>query len=208
MKRLSMFILILTFVGGGSWVHATQMPEELVGVGTDDGHEEWVWNHCYLTEDWICMSHPHDCEWGFYRFTSIPIPQGATIDACTLFVDILSTTYDSPYVSIFCEDTASATTLVAEDNCITSRTQTTASVEWHADNIGAGYKPTPELKTIFQEVIDRNDWNENHNVAFIFVAGSDKSFYTDSYEIGQPAKLHVWYTAEEAEADKRVMWRK
>jgi len=209
MKRLLALILILVLVSCGSWVYATQMPEEVVGTGTDDGHEDRIFGNCYATEDWVCMSFPYDCERGFFRFTSIPIPQGATINACTMYVDILSTLYDSPWVDIFCEDTASATTLSGELWCIKTRTKTTAYATWNELNIGAGVKPTPELKTVLQEIVDRSDWNANNDLAFIFISGSDKQFYVDSYEEGHPAKLHVWYTVEEAEADMRIKddWR-
>ena len=190
--------VILLLVGGSASIHADQMPEELVGANNDDGDENNVAS-CDPLGVYIGMRYiAGNDRFGFCRFTSIPIAQGATIDACTLFVYIITANADDPDIDIFGEDTASATTLEFEDNCISSRIQTTAHVEWIATSIGTGYKPSPELKTIVQEVINREDWSYESNLAFICVVNSNSNFVADSYESsGDMAKLHIWYTTGE-----------
>ena len=68
MKGILTLIFILVLVGCGSWIYATQMPEEVIGAGLDDGHEDRIFDVCYGTEDWVCMSFPYDC--GYSRFPS------------------------------------------------------------------------------------------------------------------------------------------
>jgi len=203
-KKILMISLVALLFCGQAYVYATEMPEEVIGASLDDGYETDV-GGCVGDANYICMKYTTGCSLGFYRFTSIPIAQGATIDACTMFVDVYNSANDDPNVDIYCEDTSSATTITVGLNCIAERTQTSASVTWEATGIGAGYQPSPELKTIVQEIISRGDWSSGNDLAFIFVAKSGSVFYTDSYDVGQPAKLHCWYTSdgEPAEASPR-----
>lgn len=185
--------VLLLLICGQTCLYADQMPEEVIGANEDDGHE-FNTATCAVVLAYVSMRYGSTDSLAYFRFTTIPIPQGATIDACTLFVSVFAA-YDDPDIDIFCEDTSSATTLVTEDNCISSRNQTTASVEWIGTDIGDGYKPSPQLKTIVQEVINRDDWSEDNNLAFICVVNPASAFGVDSYEdTGAKAKLHIWYT--------------
>ena len=209
MKKLAVISLqlavLMFLICGQASVYATYMPEEVIGANEDDGHESNV-AACAVVITYVSMRYASTDSFAFYRFTSIPIAQGATIDACTMFVDVISASYDDPDIDIFCEDTASATTLVVEDDCISSRIQTTASVEWVASDLGTGYKSSPQLKTIVQEVINRGDWSEDNNLAFICVVNPASNFATDSYDDGgSPAKLHIWYTTGEPSAGQVII---
>ena len=202
--RVGLQLAVLLFlICGQAW--ATQMPEELVGADADDGYERNVLD-CNEIKDYVCMRYATSgCYYGFYRFTSVPIAQGATIDACTLFVNVDNASYDDPNITIHCEDTASATTLDGENTCITSRTRTTANVNWIAEGIETGYKPSPELKTIVQEIVNRGDWSSGNDMAFIFVVNDGSAFYTKSYEVTEPAKLHCWYTVGDGVASQIII---
>jgi len=191
----------LSIFDGQAW--GDQMPEEVVGAELDDGQEDNI-ALCYMIPGYVSMRYASNDSFAFFRFTTIPIAQGTTIDACTLFTYVITTSYDDPDIDIFCEDTASATILVDENNCISSRIQTTEFVEWIASDLGTGYKPSPELKTIVQEVINRDDWSEDNDLAFIVVVNPASAFAVDAYESsGDMAKLHIWYsTGEPPEIDK------
>ncbi len=130
------------------------------------------------------------------RFTSVTIPSGSTITAATLDLDIQSASYDDPDTTIYGDDTDNASTFTTASNNISGRTATTASVTWTASNIGAGVKPTPDIATVIQEIIDRAGWSSGNALALIIKGNGTTSFLrTRAYDgTGSPAKLNVTYT--------------
>ena len=200
---LQLAVLGLFLVGGQACLYADQMPEEVIGSNYDDGQESNV-TVCAVVLTYVSMRYTSADSFTFVRFTSIPIAKDATIDACTLLVDVISASFDDPDIDIYCEDIASAPTLVAENECISPRTPTTAVVEWIASDLGTGYTASPELKTLVQEIVNRGDWSSGNDLAFIIVVNPASSFAFDAYESsGNPAKLHIWYsTGEPPEIDK------
>jgi hypothetical protein len=115
-----------------------------------------------------------------FRFDGVEIPQGATIASAWIQFTSASTIVSggtaAAVVDIYGEnaDDAAAFTTGAAD--ISSRTQTTASVEWSfPQSSGAsawtiGYRGanqrTPDLATIVQEIVDRAGWASGNAMAF------------------------------------------
>mgnify|MGYP001399908884 CR=1 FL=1 len=116
-------------------------------------------------------------QYGGLRFTGVTIPQGATIDSATLDVEIISTTYDDPDLTIYAEATDDAATFASSSNNISGRTSTTATVTWTATAIGAGVKTSPSIAAIIQEIVNRPGWVSGNNIAIIINANSSASFF-------------------------------
>jgi hypothetical protein len=111
------------------------------------------------------------------RFTGVTVPQGATIlDARIQFhVDEVNPN-DPLTVTFHGEDADSSAVLTTTDFDLSSRTKTTASVNWavpHWANVhdeGAA-QLSADLSTIVQEIVDRGGW----------VSGNDMSLFIDAW---------------------------
>lgn len=105
------------------------------------------------------------------RFRNLPIPMGAVIDSAyiTVWSHEAKTAEDVAEVTIFAEATDSAATFT-EDALITTRPSTQAQVQWTVAEEWGLWEPyrTPDLKTLVQEVVDREGWRAGNAIAFIF----------------------------------------
>ena len=105
------------------------------------------------------------------RFRNIPVPAGSVIDSA--FITVWShedkTAEDVAELSIYGEATDHAATFT-EDALITDRPSTTATVDWTVAEAWTLWEPysTPDLKTIVQEIVDRDGWQAGNAIAFIF----------------------------------------
>jgi hypothetical protein len=109
------------------------------------------------------------------RFQDVTIPPGATIDSAFIIVFSHEEKLedDVAKITIYCEDTDDAVTF-DENNLISDRVSTTATVDWTVNEYWGIWKPysTPDLKTIVQEVVDRSGWSSGNSIAFIFAGES------------------------------------
>ena len=134
---------------------------------------------------------------GFY-YPSITIPQGSTIDVAYITVEPANSSVDDPNVDISLEDVDDAVDF-ATDADVTSRTRTTASVQWTASGIGTSPVNSPSIVSPVQEVIDRVLWSSGNALVVLVDGRSDSSaqLRIDSYEKSSGAEaviLHIEYT--------------
>ena len=146
--------------------------------------------------------------YGGLRFLNVTIPQGSTINAATLTIELPSASFDDPDVTIWANDVDSASTFTTGANNISSRTPTTATVVWSASSIGTGVKVSPELKTIIQEIVNRAGWVSGNAIALILKGNSTSALRFDTYEdgAGANAELDIDYTAPSAGVPKHAMY--
>jgi len=134
---------------------------------------------------------------GFEFVLTAEIPSGATIDAAYLTIRANSTSVDDPNVNIRGEDTADAPDFATNAD-VTSRTRTTASVQWTTTAIGTGAVNTPSLVSILQELVDDYGGLANGAGVVIFFDGRNdaiSSFQVMSIEgTGTEAALHIEFT--------------
>jgi hypothetical protein len=131
------------------------------------------------------------------RFLNIIIPQGAVIkDAYIRFtVDELTST--DVTVTFHGEDVDDAVTFANSSGNISSRTKTSASVDWTPDpwtSEGATHD-SPDLTTIAQEIINRSGWSSGNDVVFI-VTGTQTTYRTAESHNGSSSQaplLHIEY---------------
>ena len=113
------------------------------------------------------------------RFTSVSIPQGATISSAYIQFQADEANSGAVTVTIQADDVDNSAAFVEANGSydVSGRTKTTASVNWSpADwvNIGdaGAAQKTGNIKTIIQEIIDRAGWSSG-NALTIIITGSD-----------------------------------
>ena len=134
---------------------------------------------------------------GFEFVLTQAIPAGSTIDVAYLTIHANSTAADDPNVDIRGEDTADAADFATTAD-VTSRTRTTASVQWTSTGIGTGAVNSPSIVSILQELVDDHSGLANGASIVIFLDGrSDaiSTFQPMSLEgAGTEAALHFEFT--------------
>jgi len=132
------------------------------------------------------------------RFVNLDIPQGATITSAYIQFTVDERDSEDTLLNIQAENIGNAPEFSTEDEDLTSRSRTTASVSWSVPvwdetKVSGENQKTPDLKDIVQEVVNLNSWESNNSMLFI-IDGSGKRV-ADSYEGGEDraAKLHIEY---------------
>jgi len=104
------------------------------------------------------------------RFTDVTIPRGMNIDSA--YIQVYShegkSTEDVAIITIVGEANDHAETY-SYDALISDRPETAASVTWIVDEEWGLWMPyrTPELKSIVQEIINREGWQSGNSIAFM-----------------------------------------
>ena len=172
-----------------------------VGAGVNDAHEgdggagySRTLTYCLCYADSSAGSRYN----GGFVFTGVEVPQGATIDSAAMYFEPYNhDSYDDPNVDIYAEDEDSANNFDDEED-VTSRTRTTASVSWVDSNIRGSFVYTPDIKSPIQEVINRGGWSSGNNLCILVDGKSTESpdLIIYSYELGatHDAELFVNYT--------------
>jgi MSHA biogenesis protein MshQ len=109
------------------------------------------------------------------RFSSVDIPQGATITSAYIEFETDETDSGTTNLVIFGEDVDSPNQFGNNDN-ISDRTKTSdaTSVNWtpSAWNTVDELHQTPDISAIIQEIVDRSGWAANNNLVIIIEPGS------------------------------------
>ena len=131
------------------------------------------------------------------RFLNVTIPNAATIDAASLDLYFVSTSFDDPDVTIYAEATDDAATFTTTTNDMSGRASTTATVNWTASSLGTGIKTTPSIATIIQEIVNRAGWVSGNDIALLLKGNGSSSFIrVRAYDDGGGAypTLNITYT--------------
>lgn len=149
-----------------------------VSTGNDDAHQNFGHEVERTTAElYSAFAYPY-C--GF-RFQNVQVEQGATIESA--YLAVYCTTVDSDDLStlVFGEDNSTPAEFVEVNDNISDRTKTSAYVTWTNTNAGVGYLNSPDIKTVIQEIVDREDWSSGNNMVILFYYnGGD--FVMASYE--------------------------
>jgi hypothetical protein len=128
------------------------------------------------------------------RFTTIPIPNAATINSAYLTFKCHGASSTDTDVVIHCDDTDSSLTFAADNlpGVEVWARRTSASVRWDigttAWTVNNSYA-SPDLSGPVKEVVDRDGWATNSNLSFVtaaydaggYGAGGNASFCRDCY---------------------------
>ena len=142
----------------------------------------------------------------YMRFTSVAIPQGATIDDAK--IQIYATAHSSAgskSIVIDGNDVDDAAQASSEGD-IRSATKTSATVTWTlggSPSTGA-WVDSPEIKTIIKEIVDRGSWSSGNDINLYFrgpATSADWSYTFRTYDYSGNAhgpKLVLNYSTSSA----------
>jgi len=153
--------------------------------------------------------------YGFFRFTGVEIPQGATIDTAKLtlvtspaplgaeYGDLDLHTFKVDALDV--DDSAQPSSATDANDSVAS---TEAIVDWSLTSSVADDADldTPEIKTVVQEIVDRGGWAADNDMTFrVYSEETDSSnvltpdcrlnVQTHDLDSDNAAKLVVTYTA-------------
>ena len=185
---------IATFV----WHGNTQLaPVGLISQSSDDAEQNSDNSVSLISGDLDLGEKPING----VRFNNIDIPQGATItNAYVQFTADKSGQTASANYSIKGEDVDNAATFSSSSENLSSRTLTSASVNWNnipawnTSGESADAQKTPDLTSIIQEIVDRSGWSIGNSLV-IFITGTSgkRSAITYDNDSQKVAKLFVEY---------------
>src|SRR3990170_8395429 len=137
------------------------------------------------------------------RFQNINIPQGSIITKAYIqFTAENNNEEDSAGVDISAENVANAITFSKSKFDITNRQKTTAFVnwiipKWEKEGDAGKSQRTPDLSTLVQEVVNRNDWSKGNAIAFMLLVNNHGDRDALTYD-GNPQKsplLHIEFSS-------------
>jgi len=136
------------------------------------------------------------------RFRNINVPQGATIVSANIQFTADETDSGSTSLVIRGQDTNNAGNFSNNDDDISDRTLTTASVAWNNipawNSVGqAGpNQQTPNLGSVVQEIVDRGGWSSGNSIVFVITGSGQRTAESrDGSSSGAPVLTIVYTTA-------------
>ena len=179
---------------------STSTLEVRVATGNDDAEEaeggSMYRNSSDLELVYDTWSNQNSQEVGM-RFLNVTIAQGKEIKNAYIRFTADETSSSSVTVTIHGEDIDDAAQFGSNSNNISSRTKTSASVDWTPDSwssAGATHD-SPDLTTITQEIINRSSWSSGNDMVFIVTGTGTGKRTAESYN-GSSSKaplLHIEY---------------
>lgn len=146
--------------------------------------------------------------YAYYRFQNVTIPQGATISSA--YLNVYIATRDDPGATIRAEDVDNASQPGATNYTISTKTFTTAGVDWTATNLGgSAWATSPDIKTVIQEITDRTGWSSGNSLLLVMIdngTGGDMLSRSWDYDSGATYEpyLTVDYTTASTHAGKKT----
>ncbi|MCG2462926.1 immunoglobulin domain-containing protein [Flavobacteriaceae bacterium F89] len=141
------------------------------------------------------------------RFRNINVPQGETILSASIQFTVDETDTGSTSLLIHGEDRNNAKKFKDDDDNISDRRLTTASVAWNSipawNSVGqAGVdQRTPDLKNIVQEIVNRGGWSSGNNMVFIFSGSGQRTAEAHDGDSSKAPILTITYGTPPAGTD-------
>ncbi|MGD8616906.1 MAG: alkaline phosphatase D family protein, partial [Gammaproteobacteria bacterium] len=167
-----------------------------ISASRDDAEEKSDGNMVKASSDLELVIDRGDNQTVGMRFTSVAIPQGATIRNASIQFTVDEPTTQATALTIVGEASDSAARFSSTPFDISSRSQTTAAVAWvpppwtTVGSVGTEQR-TPDLAAVIQEIVSRPGWSSG-NALVIIITGSGKRV-AESYNGDHAAAplLHV-----------------
>jgi hypothetical protein len=130
------------------------------------------------------------------RFNGLDIPQGATILNAFIQFTVDEVNSGAASLTIQGEDTGDAAPFIAADQDITSRRRTLAAVSWSpvlwaAKGEAGADQRTPDIRSIIQEIVIREDWTGNQAIALIITGAGERTAESYDGDAAAAPLLHV-----------------
>ena len=177
--------------------------EVLVASGSDDAEETTSNGDISLSSSDLELADENNTtnqEVGI-RFSNVNLPKSAIIKTVYIQFTTDETESNTANLNIYGEANDNPLTFTNTTNNISSRTKTSATVNWIPPawtKIGAAgtLQQTPNLKTILEEIIARPNWLSNNAMAFIITGSGDRTAYSYNKAPLSAPKLHITYSLE------------
>ena len=130
-----------------------------------------------------------------YQFNAVGIPRDSTITTATLSVNVSTTQGSTWSLKLYGQAADSCSNFMT--SWPASRTLTAGNVAWSIPS-GTGWKVSPDIAPLIQEVVTRTGWSSGNNLCLIVQDNqSAASTYQDAYawdaSSANAAKLNVNY---------------
>ncbi|MCK4442468.1 MAG: hypothetical protein KAU90_10705, partial [Sulfurovaceae bacterium] len=134
------------------------------------------------------------------RFQGINIPKNATITKAYIQFSVDEPSAETTNLTIYGEDSNSTNEFSDNDYDISIRKKTSTSVSWspsiweieHSADIN---QPTPDLKALVQEIVNRNGWSSGNNMAFIITGNGYRVAESYDGEHNKAPLLHIEFNS-------------
>lgn len=167
---------------------------------SNDADDAWELNGVFMGGDnymYLNSISPNPLYAGL-RFQNVNIPQGARIDHAYLIVSQTFVINDDPETTLYAEAVDNSNVIEGGGELLSAKPLTTNSVLWSDNNVGMGWKQSPDIRDVIQEIVNRSGWSSANSLTIIAKdTQSGKKFTADdySYLAGQnAARLHIEYT--------------
>jgi type IV pilus assembly protein PilY1 len=181
-----------------------------VGASSDDGRGYWTGADWVFETDSVHQNAGYSTSstakiGGGMRFTNITIPKGAIITSAYITFTASATRAGTVCRTKIRGEDADNPSAFSDYSDYSGRPRTSAEVNW--DGIAPWTKDSeynsPEIKTIIQEIIDREGWASGNALVLFWDDHEDRSDHNaDTWRGGQSydgdsaktSKLHIEYT--------------
>lgn len=188
---------------------AVVIPEEQVGASTDDCQRFTVFidtiNLVALTFSagkTTTFGPSATLEAGM-RFTTVPIPNGVTIDSASVSIWATGGRFMAR-TKLRGEDADNPATFSTKGD-FDARPRTTAAIDWDIPNSSAWHSPveqwrqSPDISSVIQEIVDRPGWSSGNALVLFWAddgSASNNRATGESYDDvpSEAPKLNVTYT--------------
>ena len=175
---------------------------ELVLPVTDRNDDAYEINaNVNLDSSQLVLSQDISTVFSGFRYKNLNIPRGAVITSATLRFTSAGLNNEATSFIIRAQATGSANEFSQNNNDISSRTLTSNNTVWDSNNEWPNWEEnitSPDLTTVIQEVVDRNDWCGGNDLAIIMesinsVAGSNRRTFSSDDGSSSSPQLVVTY---------------
>lgn len=140
----------------------TAIAEEQVGASADDARDSSgsgdKWSIVATSSNISGISNRYTG----HRWTTVPIPNAATIDSASVAFYFNSASTDDPDAYLYMEDADNPVAFATDEGGYNNRVKTAGSVTWYDTGVGTGFVTSPDIKSIVQTVVNRGGWASNN----------------------------------------------
>lgn len=139
-----------------------------------------------------------------FRFQDLDIPSGATITNAELEFIADTSDYGNSNLTFYGHDVGDAPSIGTGSNYLSNLPRTSAEVDWQPTSwVNGGTYQTPDIKSLVQEIVNRDDWCGQQSMAFIVEGTGERA--AKAYTTNNPSSapiLRISYDSESIPADK------
>ncbi|TMQ51349.1 MAG: PKD domain-containing protein [Candidatus Eisenbacteria bacterium] len=180
---------------------ATAGVDRRVAAGSDDAEEATAVKPVTSSPD-LELVYDGSIQTVGMRWTSFAVPQRATITKAYIQFAAKESQSEATSLTIRGQAADNALTFTTALGNVSTRPRTTAAaswapVPWNAGEVGANQR-TPDLKAVFQEIVNRSGWASGNALAIIVTGTGHRTAWSYDGNASLAPLLHVEFTPPDA----------